>query len=186
MLNFWISEYLDRHPFQKRIASWWIRKGLPIPEKMKRQMINQIHTEMIIRLMDIVIKDESLTLEKALNVHYKIGQEIAGQTKEFFKPDVNNAEDLSFIIDFLHSLLDIKGKKNKKSDKNEAVSHWYSCPLSNRLKELKDGGGPYYCHLYQEMYKGLLSGINSKACANDLNLTQSQGHKYCELKTWLK
>jgi len=34
--------------------------------------------------------------------------------------------------------------------------------------------------------KGLLNGINPKAYANGLNLTQSQGHEYCELKKWLK
>jgi hypothetical protein len=34
--------------------------------------------------------------------------------------------------------------------------------------------------------QGTLNGINSRSYANDLNLTQSQGHEYCELKTWLK
>ncbi|EFK06489.1 conserved hypothetical protein [delta proteobacterium NaphS2] len=184
-MRFWISEYFDRHPFQKRIGSWWFRKGFPIPEKTKRQMINQIHTEMIIRLMDIVVKEGSLSLEKALKVHYQIGQELAEETKDMLKPNPYDAEDLSYIIDFLHGLLDIKNKKVQNSKNNEAVSHWYSCPLSKRLKELQNGGGPYYCHLYQEMYKGVLNKINPKAFANDLSLTQSQGNDFCELRTWI-
>jgi len=184
-MKFWISEYLDKHPFQKKIASWWLRNKFPIPEKIKRQMINQIHTEMIIRLMDVVIKEGSLTLEKALKIHYQIGQELADETKEILQPDPDKAKDLSYIIDFLHNLLDISGKKVIKAQNNEVISHWYSCPISKRLKELHNGGGPYYCHLYQEMYKGVLNKINPKAFANDLTLTQSQGNEFCELRTWI-
>ena len=135
--------------------------------------------------MDIAYKHGSLSLDEALKVHYEIGKEIAEQTRNILNPDPNNASNLSYIIDFLHNLLDIKGKKVIKSSHAEAVSHWYSCPLSTRLKELKESGGPYYCHLYQEMYKGVLNGLNPKAFANDLTLTQSQGHEYCELKTWI-
>jgi predicted hydrocarbon binding protein len=184
-MRFWISEYLANHPLQKRIASWWIRKGLPVPEKIKRQLANQLHAEMIIRLMDIVVKEGSLTREKALEVHYEIGRELAEETKDMLNLDSNRVEDLSFIIDFLHNLLDISGKKNVGVQANEAISHWYNCPISTRLQELQSGGGPYYCHLYQEMYRGLLHTLNPRAFANKLTTTQSQGNTYCELKTWI-
>lgn len=183
MLRFWITKYLDRHPLQKKIASWWIKNGLPLPEKIKRQIANQIHAEIIVRLMDIVVKKGSVSLEEAFKVNYAIGREIAEQTKDILQVDPNSAMDLARIIDFLHSLHDIKGKRIITINNKETISYWHSCPLSNRLAELQDGGGPYYCFLYQEMYKGVLHGINPKASTNNLTITKALGHPYCKLRT---
>lgn len=185
MIVFSAYEYFVRHPFQKKIATWWIMHGLPIPEKMKRQMINQVHIEMIVRLMDEVVSEGTLSIEKAMTIHYQIGKEIADQTKEFLDPNPLSAKELSLIIDFLHNLLDIRGKKIMKATDHEAISHWYGCPHFKRLSE-SSGGGPFYCHLYQEMYKGVLKGINPNAEANSLSVTKSQGAEYCELHTWIK
>jgi len=119
-------------------------------------------------------------------VHFEIGKEIAEQVKEFLSVNPNDAASLSGIIDFLHGLLFISGKEIIENSQDKAVSHWRKCPLSNQLAGLQEGGGPYYCHLFQEMYKGVLFGINPNARANDLEATRSQGFAYCELQTWIE
>lgn len=184
-MQFTIYRYFLRHPFQKKTVQLWLQWNLPVPSFLKRQIVNEIHAEMIIRLMDVVIKDGALTEEKARRVHFELGKEIATQVSDFLTINPVDARSLSKVIDFLHNLLFISGKKTVKSSKELAVSHWYSCPLSSQLAYLKNGGGPYYCHLYQEMYKGVLQGINPNAKANNLKITQSQGCDYCELQTWI-
>ncbi len=185
-MRFQIYTYLSKHPIQMKIVKSWVGIGLPVPSIIKLQLANEIHAEMIARLMGTLIKDNGLSMEKALQVHFDIGTEIADQVKDFLAIDPNDARSLSRVIDFLHSTLLISGKKIVENSKTKAVSHWNNCPLSGHLLESEDGGGPYYCHLYQEMYKGVLHGINKNARANDLTITQSQGCEYCVLETWIE
>jgi len=185
-MRFRLYTYLSDHPIQMKIVKRWAVIGLPVPSIIKLQLANEIHAEMIARLMDALIKDNGLSLEKALRVHFDIGTEIAEQCKDFLAIDPNDARSLSRVIDFLHDALLISGKKIVHNSQSKAISHWSNCPLSSQLSELKGGGGPYYCHLYQEMYKGVLYGINKNARANDLTITQSQGCEYCVLETWIE
>ena len=185
-MQFTLYTYLSRHPVQMKAVQYWLKLNLPVPSCIKRQLANEIHAEMIIRLMDILIREGGLTMEKALGVHFDIGKEIAEQVKDFLSVNPNDAASLSRIIDFLHGLLFISGKQVIESSSDKAISHWRKCPLSDQLAHLKEGGGPYYCHLFQEMYKGVLFGINPKARANDLEMTQSRGFSYCELQTWIE
>jgi len=185
-MQFTLYTYLQSHPLQKKIVKLWVKWNLYIPSSIKRQMVNEIHAEMIIRMMDVVIKEGALTEEKARKVHFELGQELSAQVSDLLSINPNDARSLSTIIDFLHNLLFISGKRTVQSSKEKAVSHWHHCPLSNQLAVLKEGGGPYYCHLYQDMYKGVLHGINPNAKANNLEITQSQGCDYCELQTWIE
>jgi len=185
-MRFQLYTHLASHPIQMKIVKYWVSIGLPVPSFVKLQLANEIHAEMIARLMDELIKNNGLTLEIALQVNFDIGTEIADQVKFFLEIDPSDARSLSKVIDFLHDALAISGKKIVHSTRNKAISHWNSCPLSKNLSVLKDGGGPYYCHLYQEMYKGVLYGINKNARANDLTITQSQGCEYCALETWIE
>ncbi len=185
-MQFQLYTYLSNHPVQKMIVKRWVGFGLPVPSIFKLQLTNEIHAEMIARLMDVLVKDNGLTLEKALQIHFDIGTEIADQVKDLLAIDPYDARSLSRIIDFLHNALLISGKKVVLNSKDKATSHWSNCPLSGHLVELKNGGGPYYCHLYQEMYKGVLYSINKNARANDLTITQSQGCDYCKLETWIE
>lgn len=180
-MEFTNYKYFKKHPVQFKIAKLWVRLHLPLPERIKRQLANEIHTEMIIRLMDFAVKNKNLTVADAITVHYNLGLELAQQTKEFLSINPDNAQDLSKVIDFLHDLLLIKGKKTIIANGNEAVSHWTACSLYKQL--LANDNGFYYCHLYQEMYKGVLYGINPNARANTLEETRSMGCDYCELKT---
>jgi hypothetical protein len=177
--------FLD-HPMQMWIVKRWVKAGLPVPSFIKLQLANDIHAEMIARLMSALIEDNGLSLERALKVHFEMGTEFAAQVKDFLSIDPDDARSLARIIDFLHGALFISGKDVVRSSRNRAISHWHKCPLSSRLAELKEEGGPYYCHLYQEMYKGVLYGINRKARANDLVTTRSQGCGYCVLETWIE
>lgn len=185
-MQFKLYAYLSKHPVQMMIVRRWVGFGLPVPSVIKLQLANEIHAEMIARLMGALIKDDGLSLEKALQVHFEFGTEIAAQVKDFLAIDPNDTRSLSKVIDFLHGVLSISGKKVIHSSQDRAISHWNKCPLSSRLSELKDGGGPYYCHLYQEMYKGVLFGINKNAKANDLVTTRSQGCEHCVLETWIQ
>ncbi len=185
-MRFKLHAYLSNHQVQMKIVRYWIRGGLPIPSIIKLQIANEIHAGMITRLMDTLIKDNGLSLKKALQVHFDMGLEIAGLVKDILSIDPNDTRSLSRIIDFLHDVLLISGKKVVHSSQSKSISHWSNCPLSDQLLDLKDGGGPYYCHLYQEIYKGVLYGINKNAQANDLTITQSQGCDYCALETWIK
>jgi len=183
-MEFTIYKFFKKHPILFKIAKLWIKLHFPLPERLKRQLANEIHTEMIIRLMDFTVKNKKLTIDDALKIHFDLGLELAQQTKEFLSINPNSAQDLSNVIDFLHDLLLIKGKKTIKATENEAVSHWTRCSLYKQL--LKNENGFYYCHLYQEMYKGVLSGINPNAKANTLEKTRSMDCEYCELKTWIE
>lgn len=182
-MEFSIYKYLKQRPLLFILVKQWIKLNLPLPQIIKRQLANEIHAEMIARLMNQVIKYGNLTKEQAFQIHYDLGLEVGHITQEFLSLDPNNAKDLSRIIDFLHDLLNIKGKIQVKASTNEAVSHWKNCSLYNQLQNTPNGS--FYCHLYQEMYKGVLHAINPKAYANDLVITRSQGHEYCELKTWI-
>ena len=183
-MEFTIYKYFKKHPIQFKIAKLWIKLHLPLLERIKRQLANEIHTEMIIRLMDFTVKNKKLTIDDALKTHYDLGLELAQQTKEFLSINPNSAQDLSKVIDFLHDLLLIKGKTIIKISEKKAVSHWTRCSLYKQL--LENDNGFYYCHLYQEMYKGVLCGVNPNARANTLNKTRSMGCEYCELKTWIE
>lgn len=157
-----------------------------MPEALKRQLANQIHAEMIARLMRVVVTQGSLDRQQALQSQYDLGEEIAAQTADFLSVNPDDARSLSSIIDFLHNLLGIHGKVEIIGNKNEVTCHWIKCPLSAQLRESPDESGPYYCHLYQEMYKGVLHAINPNAEANTLTTTQSLGNEFCELKTSIK
>ncbi len=183
-MEFSLYTFLKRHPLLFRIVKAWVKADLPIPCAIKRQLANEIHVEMIVRMMDFAVKNGSLGVEDAKKIHFDLGVEIAGQTQAFLSIDPDNASDMSRIIDFLHDLLFIKGKQTIKSTQKEAVSHWTNCSLYKQL--LQNDNGVYYCHLYQEMYKGVLHGINPKAKANTLEITRSVGCDYCELKTWIE
>jgi len=100
------------------------------------------------------------------------------------RPD--DASSLAKIVDFLHEVLGIRGKQVVVSGKREDVSRWTVCPLAEQLREAEGGAGAYYCHLYQEMYKGVLAALNPQARANTLTVTQSLGKPYCEIKTWIE
>ncbi len=183
-MEFTIYKYLKNYPFVFKIVKSWIKMKLPIPCAIKRQLANEIHTEMIIRLMDFTVKNKNLTVDDALKIHFQLGIELAEQTKEFLSINPKNVKNLSKIIDFLHDLLFIKGKVTVRDTKNETVSNWTGCSLYKQL--LENDNGFYYCHLYQEMYKGVLFGINPKAKANTLEKTRSMKCEYCELKTWIE
>ncbi|MBC2716102.1 MAG: hypothetical protein HF978_12415 [Desulfobacteraceae bacterium] len=182
-MEFSIYKYLKKHPLQFKLIKVWVKLNLPIPGIMKRQLANEIHTEMIVRLMDSTINEGSLTLDRALQIHYELGKELGNQVNDFLSVNPKSATDLSRIIDFLHDLLNIKGKKVIINSEKEAISHWTKCSLYKQLYSNKNGH--YYCHLYQEIYKGVLFSINPKAKANNLDKTRSQGCDYCELKTWI-
>ncbi|MFH2066125.1 MAG: hypothetical protein ABIK15_13065 [Pseudomonadota bacterium] len=184
MMKFTIYAYLSKHPIQMKLMKYWVRLGLPVPSFLKRQVANEIHVEMIARLMDIVLKENTLTLERALQVHFDLGKEMAPQVKELLSINPNNAKSLSRIIDFLHDLLFITGKEIVEISPDKTTSHWHKCPLADQLSHTK--GGAYYCHLFQEMYKGVLLGINPNARTNDLKMTKSQGFDCCELQTWIE
>jgi len=113
-MEFTIYKYFKKHPAQFKIAKLWVKLHLPLPERIKRQIANEIHAEMIIRLMDFTVKNKNLTIDDALRIHFNLGLEFAQQTKEFLSINPDNARDLSKIIDFLHDLLLIKGKKPLK------------------------------------------------------------------------
>ena len=89
---------------------------------------------------------------------------------------------LAKIVEFVNSLLDIKGDVIK-SDKNMVVRHERECLLSEQFAERKS---PYYSLLFQAMYKGLLCELNPCARANDLKITKSRGNEYCEIITCVK
>ncbi len=183
-MEFTIYKYLKKRPFVFKVIKFWIKLGLPVPGTVKRRLANEIHTEMIVRLMDFTVKHKQLTVDDALQIHFELGKELAGQTKEFLSIDPESVKDLSKIIDFLHDLLFIKKKNTIKETKKETISRWTGCSLYKQL--LKNDNGFYYCHLYQEMYKGVLFGINPKAKANTLERTRSMHCEYCELKTWIE
>ena len=182
-MKFTLYSYFEKHPTQKKVAKWWSARGLPLPEALKRQLANQIHAEMIARLMRVVVTKRSLNMQQALQSQYELGEEIAAQTADFLSVNPDDARSLSSIIDFLHNLLGIHGKVEITASESEVTCHWTKCPLSAQLRESPDGSGPYYCHLYQEMYKGVIHAINPKAEANTLTTTQSMGKEFCELKT---
>ena len=174
-----IYDYLKQHPFQKRIVKWWIKMGLPIPEKLKRQIANQIHAEMITRLMEVVVLQGSLNFEQAMQSHYELGKEMAPIVSDLLSIDANDARSLTKVVDFINLLLDIKGCEVKKN-KGVVIRHETCCFLSEQLSMKK---APYYCKLYQSMYKGTLDGLNPNAKANDLKIMQSKGADYCEIVT---
>ncbi len=94
---------------------------------------------------------------------------------------------LAKIVEFVNSLLDIKGRV-VKSDKNMVVRHERECLLSEQFAERKS---PYYCllfpvSLFQAMYKGLLCELNPCARANDLEITKSRSDEYCEIITTIE
>ena len=146
-MKFRIYECFETHPLQKKFAKWWTRKGFPLPERMKRQIANQIHAEMIARLMSVVVEKGTITVEQALQAQYELGQEIAVQTANFLSVASDDDRHLSSIIDFLHGLLDIGNKVEVVRNQQEVICHWKTCFLSEQLKTSKGGGGPYYCHL---------------------------------------
>jgi len=183
-MEFTIYKKLKKHKFIFNFVKLWIKFNLPVPCIIKRQIANEIHTEMIIRLMDFTVKNEKLTVKDALKIHYQLGIELSKQTQEFLSINPDNANDLSKVIDFLHDLLLIKGKETIKESRDENISHWKNCSLYKQL--LDNDNGFYYCHLYQEMYKGVLYGINPNAKANTLEKTRSMGCDYCELITWIE
>ncbi len=183
-MEFTIYKYLKNHTFVFKVVKSWIKLKLPIPCRLKRQLANEIHTEMIIRLMDFTVKNKKLTIDNALKIHFELGVELAEQTKEFLSINPYDIKDLSKIIDFLHDLLLIKNKTTIRQTESENISQWTGCSLYKQL--LENDNGFYYCHLYQEMYKGVLYGINPNAKANTLETTRSMKCEYCELKTWFE
>jgi len=183
-MEFTIYKILKKYPGIYKIVKVWVKLKLPVPCRIKRQIANEIHTEMIIRLMDFTVKNKRLTIDDALKIHFDLGVELAYQTRDFLSIDSENVSDLSKVIDFLHDLLLIKGKTTIKATQNETISHWTNCSLYKQL--LENDNGFYYCHLYQEMYKGVLFGMNPNAGANTLKKTRSMGCEYCELITWIK
>ena len=185
-MQFRIYRYFEKHPLQKQFAKQWIRLGLPLPERIKRQLANQIHAEMIVRLMAPILQNGTIDLHQAVATQYQLGRDIASQTADLLSIQPSDARSLSRIVDFLHGLLEISGKQVVTDSKSENLCRWTNCPLSNQLKDSKEEAGAYYCHLYQEMYKGVLFEINPQAHANTLEITQSLGKQYCEIKTWLE
>ncbi len=183
-MEFTIYKYLKNRPVLFNMVKWWIKMGFSVPCAIKRQLANEIHTEMIIRLMDFTVKNKHLTVDDALQIHFELGTELAKQTQEFLSINPEKVSDLSKVIDFLHDLLFIKNKKTVKKTEKETVSRWTGCSLYKQL--LENENGFYYCHLYQEMYKGVLFGINPNAKANTLEKTRSMNCAYCELKTWIE
>ena len=184
-MQFRLVRYFERHPVQKRLVKWWIRLGLPLPGWLKREIANQIHAEMLVRLMAAVLQKGSIDLEEALATQYRLGEEIAGQVADFLSLRPDDARSLAKIVDFLHGILGIRGKRVVVSGQREDVSRWTVCPLAEQLREAEGGAGVYYCHLYQEMYKGVLAALNPRAQANTLRVTQSLGEPYCEIRTWI-
>jgi hypothetical protein len=180
-----IYTYLSRHPLQKKLLKLWVSARLPVPSVVKLQIANEVHAEMIARLMGALIEGNGLSLDKALEVHYQLGTEIAGQIQDLMAINPDDASSLARSIDFVHSMLQISGKRVVNSSKQRAISHWNKCPFAGRLAQLKNCGGPYYCHLYQEIYKGFLYTLNKNARANDLTTTRSQGFEHCVLETWI-
>ena len=183
-MEFSLYRYLKNHKILFRLIRAWIKLNLPVPGFIKRQLANEIHAEMIVRLMDFTVKNGRLTVDDALKIHFQLGIEISSQVREFLSVNPEDAVSLAKIIDFLHDLLLIKGKKTVAASRTSATSHWTKCSLYKQL--LNSENGFYYCHLYQEMYKGVLYGINPKARANTLETTRSMHCDYCELITWIE
>ena len=113
-MQFTLYAYLSKHPVQMKAVQYWLKLNLPVPSAVQRQLANELHAEMIIRLMDILVKEGDLSMDKALQVHFEIGKEIAEQVKDFLSVNPDDAASLSGIIDFLHGLLFISGKKSLK------------------------------------------------------------------------
>lgn len=183
-MKFHLYQYFETHPRQKQAAKWWIRLGLPLPERMKRQIANQIHAEMLVRLTAVILQKGTLDWQQALAAQYELGQEIAAQTADILSLQTNDVGSLAKIVDFLHGLLDIGGKQVVMDTAGENVCRWTNCPLAAQLKGSPNGAGVAYCHLYQEMYKGVLFALNPNARANTLEITQSLGKPYCEIRTF--
>ena len=184
-MQFRLVQYLEKHPLQKRFVQWWLRLRLPLPGWLKREIANQIHAEMLVRLMAAILQKGQISLQEALATQYQLGQEIAPLVAEFLSLRPDDARSLSQIVDFLHAILGIRGKQTVLSRQNKSVTRWTVCPLAAQLKNAQGSAGVYYCHLYQEMYKGVLARLNPKAQANTLTTTQSLGHLYCEIQTWV-
>ncbi len=178
-MEFRLLSYLDRHPLQKRLAGWWVRLGLPVPQRLLRQIANQIHAEMTTRIMEVAAAKGSITYKEAFQVQYDLGREIAPAIAGFLSLDATDARSLTKIVDFTNLLLDIRGEEVERSA-GRVVRHEHACLLAKQLAERK---APYYCRLYQSMYKGILSVLNPAASANDLTITQSMGCDYCEIIT---
>lgn len=178
-MRFKLLSYLDRHPLQKRLAKWWVGLGLPVPQRFLRQIANQIHAEMITRIMERAAAKGSITFEEAFQVQYDLGREIAPAIAEFLSLNAADARSLTRIVDFTNLLLDIRGAEVERSARR-VVRHERVCFLADQLAERQ---APYYCKLYQSMYKGVLSVLNPAASANDLTITQSIGCDHCEIIT---
>ncbi|NOY65207.1 MAG: hypothetical protein GXO97_07430 [Nitrospirae bacterium] len=127
-------------------------------------------------------KKGSLTMEDALKTTYELGRELAPVVSDLLSVDSEDASSLAKIVEFVNSLLDIKGRV-VKSDKNMVIRHERECLLSGQFAERKS---PYYCHLFQAMYKGLLCELNPCARANVLEITKSMGGEYCEIITTIE
>ena len=184
-MQFRLIQYFERHPVQKRLVKWWIKLGLPLPGWFRREIANQIHAEMLVRLMAVVLRKGHINLEEALAAQYRLGEELAEQVADYLALRPNDATSLAKVVDFLHSVLGIRGKRVVVNEPGEHVARWTICPLAAQLKEAEGGAGVYYCHLYQEMYKGVLAALNPQARANTLTVTQSLGKPYCEISTWI-
>ncbi len=181
-MEFVIYSYLNRHPFLKKIIKWWFNLGLYFPERLKRQIINQIHAEMISRIMDFADRNGGITVEQAMKIHYEFGKEISEILKDILSLDTNDARSLTKIIKFVNKLLDINGKEIEFSS-NRVVRHETKCFLAQQLSRYRK---PYYCNLFQSIYKGILSSINPEAETNNLEITQSKRMEYCEIITEIR
>ena len=184
-MQFRLVQYFEQHPVQKRLVKWWIQLGLPLPGWFKREIANQIHAEMLVRLMAMILRKGNIDLEEALASQYRLGEELAEQVADYLSLRRDDASSLARVVDFLHSVLGIRGKRVVVNGQREHVSRWTICPLAAQLREAEGGAGVYYCHLYQEIYKGMLAALNPQARANTLTVTQSLGEPHCEIRTWI-
>lgn len=177
-----VYKYKKEHPFIFKFIKIWIRIGLPVFRSLKHTISNDIHTEMIMRLMGAIGENNNLTLDDALKIHFEFGKELGIQLKELLSIDENNAASISKAMDFLHSIMNVKGKNDLGSSNKISISIWSVCPLHNKLQQSK-GGVQLYCNSQQEIYKGVISKINPKAKSKQIVRSESCTH--CEIKTWI-
>lgn len=180
-MYFSLYENLNKKSGIKALVKWYIRRKFWIPASIKLQLANEIHAEMLSRLTSEILTREKMSKKDVYKIFQNIGTEMADITMDLLSLNKEDASSLANIVDFLHSTLLIKGKKTIAAAKEKSESHWYGCPLGYGLNQKPYGA--YYCHIYQEMYKGLLKKINPSANANDLTITRSQGNAYCQLIT---
>ncbi len=179
--QFSIYKKLRKLHFVFFLAKKWNRLGLPTPLRMQKQIINELHTEMLVRILHLSSRQGGVNLDEIMKAHFQLGEEIAEQVGDFLSLKKEDARSLSKIVDYLHGLLNIKNKTTIVASSRECTEHWHGCSLADQLRGDQDGHRD--CDIYQELYRGVLAVLHPGSSANDLLVTRSRGQSSCELIT---